>query len=144
MNPQDWIARLDDARITAAIAEAEKATTGEIRVCISHRHRDDALAAARNRFLNLRMDRTRQRNAVLLYFVPLTRQFALWGDIAVHAQCGDAFWRDLVARMTPLLREERFTDAIVLAVRSVGELLARHFPPDNSNPNELSNRVIRD
>ena len=35
-------------------------------------------------------------------------------------------------------------DAIVVAVTRVGELLARHFPSEPGNPNELPDRVVQD
>jgi len=135
MKPNELIAKLDDARIAEAIGVAEGRSTGEIRVCISHRHRDDPLAAAQERFRKLRMDRTKRRNAVLIYFLPLTQRFAVYGDIGVHEKCGEDFWRALVEGMRPRLKEGQFTEAIVFAVEQVGELLARHFPPDASDRN---------
>ena len=144
MKPHELIGKLDDARIVEAIAAAERKTSGEIRVCVSHWRRDDALAAARRRFHKLGMERTRQRNAVLIFFVPRTRQFAVWGDLGVHARCGDDFWKGIVGEMIPLLKEGRFTEAVVLAVGKVGEVLARHFPPEPEDRNELPNRVVSD
>ena len=144
MKPHELIEKLDDARIVEAIATAERTTSGEIRVCVSHRRRDDALDAARRRFHKLGMERTRQRNAVLIFFVPRTRQFAVWGDLGVHARCGDDFWRGIVGEMIPLLKEGRFTEAVVLAVGKVGEVLARHFPPEPEDRNELPNWVVSD
>ena len=144
MKPRELIEKLDDALIVEAIAAAERKTSGEIRVCVSHRRRDDALAAAQRRFQQLGMERTRQRNAVLIFFVPRTRQFAVWGDIGVHARCGDDFWRGIVGEMTPLLKEGRFTDAVVLAVRRMGELLASHFPPEPEDRNELPDKVVEE
>ena len=144
MKPHELIEKLDEERIVQAIAAAERMTSGELRVCISHRHRDDALAAAQQRFQKLGMERTRHRNGVLIFFVPRTRQFAVWGDGAVHARCGDDFWKGMVGEMTSLLKEGGFTDAVVLAVTRVGEVLARHFPPEPVDRDELSNRVARD
>ena len=144
MKPQELIEKLDDARIVEAIAAAERKTSGEIRVCISHRRRDDALTAAQRRFHKLGMERTRQRNAVLIFFVPRTRQFALWGDIGVLARCGDDFWSGIVVEMTPLLKAGRFTEAVVLAVSRMGAVLARHFPPEAEDRNELPNKVVEE
>ncbi len=142
MKPHELIGKLNEARVVEAIAAAERRTSGEIRVCVSQRRRTDALAAARDRFRKLGMERTRQRNGVLLFFAPRTQQFAVWGDSGVHAQCGDDFWPGIVAEMTPLLKEGRFTDAVVLAVGKVGEVLARHFPPEPDDRNELPNPVV--
>ena len=141
MKPDELIKKLDDARIVQAIAEAERKTSGEIRVCISRRRRDDPLGAAQRRFHKLGMERTRHRNAVLIFFVPLTHQFAIWGDTGVHEKCGMDFWKDVVAQMMPLLKEGRFTEAIEMAVKNVGDVLVRHFPPESGNRDELPNRV---
>jgi uncharacterized membrane protein len=128
MHHKEFIGQLDDATILAAIARAEAATSGEIRVCVSHKHRADALAAAQKRFLKLGMNRTPERNAVLIYFAPLARTFAIWGDTAVHEKCGDAFWQGIAAKITPALKAGQFTEAIAEAVREIGEILAQHFP----------------
>jgi uncharacterized membrane protein len=128
MHPKEFIAQLDDDKIVAAIALAEKATSGEIRVCVSNKHRDDALAAAQKRFLKLGMNRTQHRNAVLIYFAPKAHTFAIWGDTGVHEKCGDEFWQGIARNITPRLKAGQFTEAIAEAVREIGELLALHFP----------------
>src|ERR1041384_1946599 len=110
MKPEELIEQLDDQQITKAIAEAELRTSGEIRVCISHRARKDALGAARAKFDKLGMNRTRRRNAVLLYFVPLTRKVAVWADVGVHQKCGESYWQDVIAGMVPSLTKGQFTD----------------------------------
>ena len=134
---------LPSASVVAAIAQAEKKTSGEIRVCVSRRQRTDGLAAARRRFAKLEMHRTRERNAVLIYFAPRTQQFAVWGDIGVHEKCGDRSWQDIVGEMAPLLRASRYTDAVVLAVEKVGGVLAEHFPRRPDDHDELPNTLIR-
>lgn len=144
MQVKEFIDRLDEGKIVAAIDAAEKTTSGEIRVYISHRDRQDALAFARRRFLELGMTKTRERNAVLLYLVPQTRLFAVIGDVAVHQKCGDKFWQEVIALMTERLKREAFTDAIVHAVEKIGALLAEHFPHKPGDTNQLSNRIIED
>ena len=144
MKPDELIKKLDEPRIVQAIAAAERTTSGEIRVCVSQRRRDAALAAAQRRFLKNGMDRTQRRNAVLIFFVPRTRQFAVWGDTGVHEKCGEDFWRGIVVGMTPLLKEGRYTEAVIFAVEQVGEVLARHFPREPDDQNELPNRLVKD
>src|SRR6266542_618945 len=144
MKPKEFINRLDEARIIAAIAAAERTTSGEIRVYVSHRSRTDPLAFAQKRFLELGMTKTRHRNAVLIYLVPRTRQFAVIGDVGIHQQCGDAFWREVTAGMSDLLKQGRFTHAILDAIQKVGDVLARNFPRDSDDQNELPDRIVRD
>jgi uncharacterized membrane protein len=144
MKPKEFMERLNDDRIVAAIAEAERKTSGEIRVYVSRRNREDALAAVRTRFVKLGMSQTRQRNGVLIYFAPVTHKFAIWGDVGMHKECGESFWQELAAQMTPLLKDGQFTEAVVQAIRRVGEVLARHFPREAGDKNELPDGVARD
>jgi uncharacterized membrane protein len=144
MKAKEFINRLEEARIIGAIAEAERQSSGELRVYVSHRKRTDPLAFAQKRFLQLGMTNTRHRNAVLIYLVPHTRQFAIVGDQGVHEKCGDAFWREVAAGMSDLLRQGRFTDAILDAIQKIGEVLARHFPRDSDDQNEMPDQIVRD
>lgn len=143
MKLEEFLSRLDEARIVHAIGEAERRTTGEIRVFITTRQPADPLANATLRFEKLGMTKTRERNAVLLYFAPRNCKFAVIGDRGIHEKCGASFWEEAVAEIGAQLRAEHFTDAIVLGVRKVGDLLARHFP-GTGGPNELPDAVERD
>jgi uncharacterized membrane protein len=144
MKPAEFISQLDDAKIVAAIGEAERRTSGEIRVFISSREVDDALTNAKLRFEKLGMTRTRDRNGVLLYFAPRSRQFAICGDSGIDAKCGPKFWEGTAEEVSVRLRAGQFTEAIVHAVQTVGALLAEHFPRRDDDRDELSNEVARE
>ena len=145
MKAKQFVQALDHAKITAAIGAAERTTSGEIRVFITHRTDvQDAVQRAGERFLKLGMEKTAGRNGVLLYFAPAVRKFALVGDRGIHAKVGgDGYWQEVVGNlMQPLLKEGRYTEAIVAAVEEVGRQLAAHFPPGpGDNPNELPDTV---
>lgn len=144
MHPKHFISKLDDKQIVAAIREAEKKTSGEIRVYISSKQRQDAMNAATERFAKLGMTKTRERNGVLIYFAPVTRKFAIVGDSGIHQKCGQNFWDKTVGEMMALLKEEKFSEAVVQAVRKTGDLLAKHFPATGGDTNELSDEIIKD
>ena len=144
MNHKEFINQLDEAKIVAAIASAENQTSGEIRVYVTHHKITDALARARLRFTKLGMEKTRQRNAVLIYLAPRSRQFAIVGDSGVHEKCGDNFWREVSATMEQRLREGQFTEAVLAAVEKVGALLAAQFPRRPEDTNELPDGIVRD
>ena len=148
MKTKHFLQALDHTRITSAIAEAERTTTGQIRVHVSHREVEDALLAARERFAKLKMHETAARNGVLIYLAPEAHKYAVVGDEGIHGRCGeDEFWKSVVGvTMRPLLKEGRFTDAIVAAVGEVGRELAAHFPatPGQVRPNELTDAVEED
>lgn len=144
MSPKEFLGKIDEPRLVSAITDAEARSSGEIRVYISHRDRVDALAYAQARFVKLGMTKTAQRNGILIYFAPISRQFAIVGDVGIHEKCGEVFWREVASRMEPLLKAGQYTDAIIEAVREVGGLLERHFPRQGGDRNELPNKVIRD
>ncbi len=146
MKSRDFLRRLDDARIVEAIDAAERGTTGEIRVFISHRAlgSDDVLARAAARFEKLGMRSTRRRNAVLLYFMPRAQRFAVIGDDGIHAKCGTEFWNDVIAKLVDPMRRGEYTEGIVACVRRIGEVLAQHFPPEPGDRDELPDDVLHD
>lgn len=137
-----FLAQLDTARIERAIADAEKRTSGELRVVFRPGAVDDAPALARTEFVRLGMTQTRESNAVLIVVAPDARQFALFGDEGVHTKCGDAFWREVAAAMELKFRAGQHTAAIIEGVARAGELLAREFPYRADDRNELSNTVV--
>src|SRR5436190_5048907 len=141
MNHKEFISQLYEQRILDAIHRAEKMTSGEIRVYISHKERHDALAFAKRRFRELGMMKTRERNAVLIYIVPRTQQFAIVGDTGIHQKCGNEFWQKIAAGMSQRMKENRFTEAIERAIYEAGSALQSHFPRQPNDRNELPDDI---
>lgn len=144
MHHREFISQLDERHIVQAIGEAEKKTSGELRVYISHKERHDALAFAKKRFQQLGMFKTKHRNAVLLYIVPRTRQFAVLGDLGIHQKCGDAFWNEIVSAMSRRMKDGQFTEAITQAIHDIGRVLQQHFPAAHDDADELPNEIAGD
>ncbi|HSH39513.1 MAG TPA: TPM domain-containing protein [Chthoniobacterales bacterium] len=143
MRPKDFLHRLNHQRIIGAIKEAEGKTSGEIRIFIDRSDvREDPLAFAEKKFLQLGMHKTADRNAILIFVAPRSQKFAVVGDEGVHKQCGPEFWQQMVADMRVHFQQEEFTDAIVLAIDRAGELLARHFPRQHDDRNELPDAPV--
>ena len=128
MHPKTFAKHLHHDNIVAAIRDTEHKTTGEIRVVVTHKHVEDAVAAAQAEFLRLGMNKSKDRNGVLIFVAPRAHKFAVIGDEAVHAKCGDEFWRQLADAMSGYFRKSEFTPGILHGVQKAGELLAEHFP----------------
>jgi uncharacterized membrane protein len=137
-----FVDQLDSVRIERAIATAERLTSGEFRVVIQHEAVADPVATAREEFTRLEMYKTRERNAVLILVAPEARKFAIFGDEAIHAKCGQPFWDEVTAAMTGYFREGKFTDGLVHAIDHAGRFLAKHFPRQPDDKNELPDNVI--
>jgi uncharacterized membrane protein len=146
MKAREFIDRIDDAAVTAAIQAAEERTSGEIRVFISQRDLgdDDIMERATARFASLGMAQTRDHNAVLLYFLPRAQKFAVVGDTAVHAKCGQCLWDEVAAQIHAHSARGEFNHAIIVAVELVGAALEKHFPKRNDDRDELPNEPVRD
>jgi len=140
-----WVRRfIDDPNLEAiarAVAEAERATSAEIRIHLDHRCPGDPMARAVALFERLGMHRTAERNGVLIYLAIASRKLAVIGDRAIHARVGDEYWRRVVDAMVGHLREERPRDGLVDAVRELAAVLQAHFPRRPDDDNELSNEV---
>jgi len=141
MRTKEFLRKLEHDRIAKAIATAEATTSGEIRVFIQRGSVADAVSSARDQFERLGMAQTRERNAVLIFVAPRAQKFAVIGDRGVYEKCGEPFWEALTQAMRPHFQAQRFTDAIVHAVREAGSLLKQHFPRRPDDRNELPNAV---
>ena len=142
MKTRHFINQLDRRAIETAIRAAELKTSGEICVVVHHRSVEDAVAFAQAEFVRLGMQKTRYRNAVLLFIAPLSQSFALIGDEGVHRKCGDAFWREVAAAMQKYFSAGDHTAAIREGIDRAGQLLAREFPRQDGDVNELPDKVI--
>lgn len=137
------MARLDHERIVAAIANAEEQTSGEIRVYVQRgKVEADPLTVAQQKFLEFGMEKTAERNAILILVAPRARKFAVVGDEGIHRKCGEEFWDKLVASMRTHFQHEKFTDALCEAIEAAGNTLATHFPRRPDDRNEMPNIVL--
>jgi uncharacterized membrane protein len=129
MRTKEFLSKLEHDRIVSAIREAEAKTSAEMRVYIQRgKLEGDPLAAATKRFHRLGLHKTSHRASVLIFVAPRAHKFAVLGDQAIHQKCGEELWQRIVDQMREHFRNERFTDALVDAIRDVGGALASHFP----------------
>ena len=143
MRTHRFIQQLEHDRIVQAIKGAEAKTSGQIRVFLQRgRFEEDALERARKKFVQLGMEKTRERNGILIFVAPRAQKFAVIGDEGVHQKCGEQFWQELVEKMRRHFLREEFSDALIVAIESAGQLLARHFPRTDSSTNELPDDVV--
>jgi uncharacterized membrane protein len=132
---------IDHAKIVAAIGDAERKTSGEIRVVLSRQKIAEPVAEAQKQFERLGMTKTATRNGVLILLAPNSRTFAVIGDTGVHEKCGDAFWTELAAVMSEHFKRGDFTAGLVYGIDRAGALLSEHFPPAADDRDELPNDI---
>ena len=133
-------------KIAETIAEAEKKTSGEIRVSIrkkrawSERKLSLHQFALRN-FYELGMDKTKGKCGVLLFFSVSERAFQIIADEGIHKRVHDRYWDELASTLSSHFKEKRFCDGICEVVKEIGRKLAEEFPHHKGDSNELPNDV---
>jgi len=143
MRTKQFLSKLEHDQIVAAIRAAESKTSGEIRVYIQRgKLNTDPLISAQKKFHRLRMYKTSERNAVLIFIAPRAHKFAVVGDKAVHEKCGEEFWQRVVDAMRAHFQNEKFSRAIVEGIEEVGKLLSTHFPRTPRSSNELPDEIV--
>lgn len=131
----------DKERIITAIEEAEKRTSGEIRVHVEAGVGKEPIDRAKEVFERLGMTETQLRNGVLIYLATKEHRFAIIGDQGINQLVPGDFWEETKERMGCLFKEGRFVEGVCYGIRSVGERLAAHFPYQRDDANELSNEI---
>lgn len=129
---------LDRDRITRAIQEAERRTSGEVMVSVAPFFIGSVQRAADRAFGRLGVSRTKDRNGVLFFVVPSRRSFVVLGDEGIHRAVGQDFWQGVAQAVSQRIRQGDLTAGLVDGIGEVGRRLAHHFPRDaERDVNEL-------
>jgi uncharacterized membrane protein len=142
--PVEFFTKDQQAFIQSAVAEAEKFTSGEVRVYVESRCRFvDPLDRATEIFAGLKMDQTKDRNGVLVYVAMKDRQLAVFGDAGIHEKVGQQFWNTEVRKMLSAFNKENYAEGIATVVKDIGNVLSAHFPYDaGTDKNELPDDIV--
>lgn len=141
---KDFFSKEENERIVASIRDAEKCTSGEVRVFVESRCKFmDPLDRAAELFIELKMSNTQDRNAVLVYVAIKDRQLAVYGDTGIHEKTGDQYWKNEVEKMISHFNRENYAEGINNCVRDIGHALQHHFPYNReTDKNELPDEII--
>jgi uncharacterized membrane protein len=131
-------------RIVDAIRAAEQQTSGEVRVYIESKNvYVDPMDRAAEVFYDLKMDKTDNRNAVLLYIAMKHKQLALFGDEGIYNATGAAYWNNAVKEMIANISAQHITEGIVNCIHHIGQTLKEKFPFDRvTDKNELPDEIV--
>lgn len=129
------------ALIVEAIRQAERATTGEIRIHLEERCPGEVLDRAAFLFETLGMNQTAACNGVLLYIAVKDRRFAIIGDVGINAVVGEYFWEDVKHLLTEHFKRGNYFEGVIKAIERTGNKLKKHFPYQAQDSNELSDTI---
>ena len=141
MKAKDYFTPEEQKRITDAVEQAEKNTSGEIRVHVENECRIDVLDRAVQIFAMLKMHKTKLRNGVLIYLSLKDHKFAILGDAGINAKVPEDFWDSTKQAMLEEFQENRLTEGIINGITMAGEKLKEHFPYKQDDVDELTNDI---
>jgi uncharacterized membrane protein len=144
MKASSFFTKEQQAQILASVREAEKETSGEIRVHIETTFKGDVLDRAAWVFKKLKMHKTIHRNGVLFYLAVKDRKFAIVGDVGIHAKVPEGFWDDVSELLKKNFKEGKFAEGLSEGILLAGEHLKTHFPHRKNDVNELPDEISFD
>ncbi len=125
----------------AAIQEAEKETSGEIRIHFDRHCGSSAFESATRTFARLKMHRTALKNGVLIYIALEDKKLAIIGDSGINEKVPDDFWDKIKDRMIERFRAGEICEGVCEAVTETGLQLKRYFPYRKDDANELPDDI---
>ena len=140
---EDFLSKAEEQEIVLAIVEAEKNTSGEIRVHIEEHTEKLPLERAQEVFFKLKMDETQDRNGVLFYVCVSDKKFAIIGDKGINEAVESDFWDCTKDTVIANFKEGNFKKGLVEGILRAGERLNKYFPYQSDDTNELSNEISR-
>ncbi len=140
---EDFFSSQQEQQIIDAIRIAEKNTSGEIRVHIERISSKETIDRAAEVFYYLKMDETKNRNAVLFYLSIEDKKFAIIGDKNLHEKVGNDFWESTKKEILHEFKKGNFTKGLVKGITEAGNQLKTLFPYDKTDVNELPDHISK-
>ena len=132
----------DELAIVQAIQEAEKKTSGEVRVHIEKKcPKKDPIKRAISLFQKLGMHKTDLRNGVIVYVATEDHLLAIWGDEGIHTKVGREFWESTLITLQEDFKTNQIKTGLTKALLDIGEKLQQHFPYQKDDKNELDDSI---
>lgn len=132
----------EQEKIKHSIEWAEKATSGEIRVCVENNCKIDAYDRAIECFYDLKMDNTKLRNGVLIYVALDDHKFSIIGDQGINTLVADDFWDSTKELMLEKFKAKDIAEGISVGIIEAGKQLKKYFPYQSNDTNELSDDIV--
>ncbi len=137
-----FLSKEQEESIVESIREAEKETSGEIRVHIEKKCKAETpIERAKEVFTELKMHETELRNGVIVYVAWKDHKVAIWGDQGIHEKVGQHFWEEELKLILDYFKKEDYETGLSEVILQIGQKLKENFPYKKDDENELSNQI---
>ena len=93
-------------------------------------------------FFSHNLHATKDRTGILVMVSLLEHRVEILADTGINAKVPGDMWQKILNDMIGKIKSGDLTEGFCIAVRECGEVLAKDFPGNHENPNEISDRVI--
>jgi uncharacterized membrane protein len=135
--------------IEKAVRQSETQHRGELRFAVENSlapgwvwHGVKALQRARQVFSNLRVWDTEDNSGVLIYILLADRAVDIIADRGICKLVEQSEWDRIANLMKTEFAQGRFQEGSLAGIAEITKLLAKHFPADQTNINELPNSPV--
>lgn len=142
-NVEAFLTNTEEQEVIEAIRKAELNTSGEIRVHIEKTSKGDATNRALEVFHFLKMDNTKLQNGVLIYVAVEDKTFVIFGDKGINDAVSKNFWDSTKNVIQSHFKSGHFKQGLIDGIIKSGEQLAKYFPWEHGDSNELSNEISK-
>jgi len=133
----------EETAVVEAIQQAEKNTSGEIRVHLEKSTTIAPMERAIAVFNQLEMYKTKDANGVLVYVATEDKKFAICGDKGINDVVADDFWESTKEIMKNHFKNGNYKQGLVDGILEAGNVLKKHFPYQDDDIDELSNEISK-
>ena len=131
----------EQEQVVNAIKEAEKNSSGEIRLHIEDNCKEDLLDHSAFIFEKLEMHKTELRNGVLFYVSIDPHGFAILGDAGINQKVPNDFWESTKNHVIENFKTGAYAKGLAEGIIMAGEQLKKYFPYQTDDVNELSDEI---
>ncbi len=86
--------------------------------------------------------RTHGRTGILIYLSMSEHRAEIVADEPIAAKVSAEIWGEAMADMLSEIKQGHIAEGMAAGVRDVGQVLSEHFPRDDTDENELPDRLI--
>lgn len=140
---EDFLTPQEEAEIIEAIRQAERNTSGEIRVHLETHCSTNPFDRATQVFDLLHMQNTKYSNGVLIYVAVEDKILVILGDIGINKVVETNFWETTKEIIIQHFKIGAIKDGLVSGILNAGKKLKEHFPIDFNDTNELPNTISK-
>jgi uncharacterized membrane protein len=136
LNPEDI------NKLEAKISALEKLTSAEFKIIFCRHAWLGLNRKASQLFKKYKLDKSQERNTVLILIVEQHKELLIYGDIGIYQRSPTQHWplaRDAILK--EFINKEYYI-GLSKGIEMIATNLIEHFPADKTNRNEVSNEII--